>query len=425
MIASSVELRTARWVAVLFLLVVLLQRFAVPGVPNVALLVPVVVVWAALALARRIAVVDRTRLLWWFAAATTSCFVMLIQDFAVAGAEISVTAWGLVMVVWLPFVLRLVENGPAAYLQTLRYVSLIATILAILTIAMVGTQLLGIPHRDWFAVLVPENLQLGGFVLTYPLNYGSNILRGNAWIGLEPSMVSAQLGIGLLAALFVRARWWTVVVLILGLVATASGSGIVIVIIGVLVMMLHRCRQLLTKYAVLGGVTVVLATLTPFGSLLLDRSSEFSSSGSSASLRAFEPYGVLFPRWTEQLSGVLWGYGPGSSQRIVTDTNVLGLLVPSPAKVFFEYGLVAGVVLAAFLLGCYWGGPSRTMGLSLLVSLWLLQPGVTTMVIVAPLLAMVTLWSPRPGPPIEKLLPFPATNQSKTSMRNLVATSSL
>ena len=44
-------------------------------------------------------------------------------------------------------------------------------------------------------------------------------------------------------------------------------------------------------------------------------------------------------------------------------------------------------------------------GLSLLVSLWLLQPGVTTMVIVAPLLAMVTLWSPRPGLPIEKLLP--------------------
>jgi len=389
----------------LFLLVVLLQRFALPGVPNLALLVPAVAVWAALALARRIAVVDRTRLLWWFAAATTTCFVMLIQDFAVAGAEISVTAWGLVMAVWLPFVLRLVENGPAAYLQSLRYVSLIATILAVLTIAMVGTQLMGIAYRDWFAAVVPADLQLGGFVLTYPLTYGSNILKGSAWIGLEPSMVSAQLGIGLLAALFVRARWWTVVVLILGLVATASGSGIVIVIVGVLVMLLHRCRQLLTKYALLGGVTVVLATLTPFGSLLLDRSSEFSSSGSSASLRAFEPYTVLFPRWTEQLSGVLWGYGPGSSQRIVTDTNVLGLLVPSPAKVFFEYGLVAGVVLAAFLLGCYWGGPSRAMGLSLLVSLWLLQPGVTTMVIVAPLLAMVTLWSPRPGLPIEKLLP--------------------
>ena len=423
MVPSSVELRTARWVGVLFLLVVLLQRFALPGVPNLALLVPAVAVWAALALARRIAVVDRTRLLWWFAAATTTCFVMLIQDFAVAGAEISVTAWGLVMAVWLPFVLRLVENGPAAYLQSLRYVSLIATILAVLTIAMVGTQLMGIAYRDWFAAVVPADLQLGGFVLTYPLTYGSNILKGSAWIGLEPSMVSAQLGIGLLAALFVRARWWTVVVLILGLVATASGSGIVIVIVGVLVMLLHRCRQLLTKYALLGGVTVVLATLTPFGSLLLDRSSEFSSSGSSASLRAFEPYGVLFPRWTEQLSGVLWGYGPGSSQRIVTDTNVLGLLVPSPAKVFFEYGLVAGVVLAAFLLGCYWGGPSRAMGLSLLVSLWLLQPGVTTMVIVAPLLAMVTLWSPRPGLPIEKLLPEREPLQSGQARRQADAVS--
>ena len=102
---------------------------------------------------------------------------------------------------------------------------------------------------------------------------------------------------------------------------------------------------------------------------------------------------------------------------------MLGLLVPSPAKVFFEYGLVAGVVLAAFLLGCYWGGPSRAMGLSLLVSLWLLQPGVTTMVIVAPLLAMVTLWSPRPGLPIEKLLPEREPLQSGQARRQADAVS--
>jgi len=405
MTSSAAELRTARWVAVIFLLVVLLQRFAVPGVPNLALLVPAIVIWGIAALARGVAVIDGPRLTWWFAAATVTSIVMIIQDCVVPGAEISITAWGLVMAVWLPFTLRLVERSAPAYLAMLRYVSVIATLLAVGTIAMVATQVAGVAYRDWFAALVPETLQLGGFVLTYPLSFGSSILKGTAWIGLEPSMVSAQLGIGLLAALFVKARWWVVVVLILGLVATASGSGIVIVMVGIVVMLFHRCRQLLLRYAVLGVITAGLSTLTPFGALLLDRSTEFQSSGSSASLRAFEPYSVLIPTWVEHFSGVLFGYGPGSSQRIVSDTNVLGLLVPSPAKVFFEYGLIAGLVLAAFLLGCYWGGPSRSMGLSLLVSLWLLQPGVTTMVIVAPLLAMVTLWSPRTGPPIESLLP--------------------
>jgi len=90
---------------------------------------------------------------------------------------------------------------------------------------------------------------------------------------------------------------------------------------------------------------------------------------------------------------------------VVNDTNIVGLLVPSPIKVFFEYGLLPGLVLAGFLLLCYWGGPSRAFGLSLLASLWLLQPGTTTMVIVAPLLVFVSLWSPRTGPPIEELDP--------------------
>jgi hypothetical protein len=59
------------------------------------------------------------------------------------------------------------------------------------------------------------------------------------------------------------------------------------------------------------------------------------------------------------------------------------------------------------MLMCYWGSPSRTFGLALLASLLVLQPGTTTIVIVAPLLVLVTLWSPRTGEPIEKLLPEP------------------
>ncbi|MEP6563145.1 MAG: hypothetical protein ABJD68_18955, partial [Nakamurella sp.] len=217
------------------------------------------------------------------------------------------------------------------------------------------------------------------------------------------------------AAFFVRARLWIVLVLILGLVSTVSGSGVVIVLVGVTVMLFHRSRRLLLRYAVLAVGAVALASLTPFGSLLIGRSTEFQYENSSTTLRAIEPYRLLYPQWIEHFNGVLLGYGPGSSQRIVADSNVLGLLVPSPAKVFFEYGLLPGLVLAAFILGCYWGSTSRAFALALLASLWSLQPGITTSVFVIPVLALVSLWSPRTGAPIESMLPAPRPAPAQTS----------
>lgn len=407
MIATPDERRSARWVGALFLLIVLLQRFSVPGMPEVALLIPAVIIWTIAAIARGVATLDQSRLTWWLAAAFLGSALMLIQNRWVPGAEISITAWGLIFAVWAPFTVRLVHRGAPAYMAMLRNITIISATLAAGAVAMVGSQLLGFPYRDWFAERVPEALQLGGFVLSYPIVYGSDLYKANAWIGLEPSMVSVQIGLGLLAAIFVRAHIGVVVLLLLGLISTVSGSGIVMVGVGLVVMVLHRCRVLLLRYAPLALATVVASTFTPFGQLLLDRSTEFQSDGSSASLRALEPYSVLYPRWIENFSGVILGYGPGSSQRVVNETNILGLLVPTPAKIFFEYGLIAGLVLATFMLMCYWGSPSRTFGLALLASLLVLQPGTTTIVIVAPLLVLVTLWSPRTGKPIENLLPEP------------------
>lgn len=395
--------RVAGWIAALFGLLVLLQRFAVPGLTVVSLLVPAVVAWTVAARLAGVLEVDRTRLCWWLAFAGVSAIGMLVQQQVVDGALISISAWALMVVVWMPFVMRAVDRGAATYLCTLRYVSRIAGALAALAVLMVVLQLLGLPYRDVFATVVPENLQLEGFVISYPITWGSSIYKANAWIGLEPSFVSAQIGVGLLAAVLTRARMWLVVLLILGLIATVAGSGILIVLVGLVVVLLHRSRGVLLRYAPVGAIAVGISLLTPFGANLLDRSTEFRSDNSSASLRALQPYEVLWPRWIADPVGALLGHGPGSSQRIVDSTNVLGLLVPTPAKIFFEYGMLTGLLLAVFMLICYWGGPSRTFGVSLLVSLWVLQPGSTTLTITLPLLVLVTLFSPRWGPPIETL----------------------
>ncbi len=415
--ATPEELRAARWVAGLFLLVVLTQRFALPD--PVPLVLPIVGAWTLAAAARGVVVVDRTRLAFWLVGAGAGALIMPVQAAVVPGAQISIMAWGLLVAVWLPFVARLVHRSTAAYLAMLRYATRIGLGLATLCLFMMASQYAGLPYRDVFADVIPVALQLDGFVITYPVAYGSGIFRANGWLGLEPSMVSAQLGLALLAAILVRARAWQIAVLLGGLASTVSGSGIVIAGIGLLVMLVFRSRALVTRYLPVAVVSVVAILLTPVGQTLLGRSTELQSTNSSASLRATEPYQLLLPLWREHLSGVLLGYGPGSSQRLVEASGVVGLLVPSPAKLFFEYGLIAGSVLAAMMLVCYWGGPSRVFSVSLLVSLWVLQPGTTTMVIVAPLLIFVTLWSPRVEAPIEGpvLRPPPEVPQLNTATK--------
>ncbi len=398
---TPAQRRVAGWLAGLFGLLVVLQRFSVPGMTNVSILVPVVIVWTVLAGRARVLEVDRTRLCWWSAFAAASGFGMLVQQRLVDHAVISVTAWLLIVVVWLPFTMRAVDRSIPTYLCLLRKVSWISAALAALAVIMVGLQLVGVAYRDYVAQLVPPDLQLEGFVISYPITWGSPIYKANAWIGLEPSFVSAQIGVGLLAAIFVQARLWVVLLQVLGLIATVAGSGIVIVLVGLLVILMYRSRVLLLRYGVVAALAVVASLFTPFGALLLGRSTEFQGDDTSTSLRALQPYGTLFPRWVADPLGMLVGYGPGSSQRVVDATNVLGLLVPTPAKVFFEYGLVAGFVLAAFLFVCYWGGPSRTFAVTLLVSLWALQPGSTTLAITLPLLVLVTAFAPRGGPPLE------------------------
>ena len=75
---------------------------------------------------------------------------------------------------------------------------------AVLVIVMFASQLV-IPYHDWFADVVPENIRLTTFTIAYPVSYGSPYYKANGWIGLEPSVVSFQLGVALVAGVLIRA----------------------------------------------------------------------------------------------------------------------------------------------------------------------------------------------------------------------------
>lgn len=397
MILTSTERKSASWVTALFTLMVVLQRVAIPGLPNVSVLLMGAVVWAGLALIEGVVEIDLTRLAWWLAAGVVTGLLTLFQTRLVAGAQFSVTAWGLVLVVWLPFVLRLATRSLAAYTAALRKIANVATVLGAASLLMLAMQLAGLRYSDWFGSILPHSLQLGGFNTSYPLYYSSPIYKSNAFIGLEPSIVSIQLGVGILAAIIARAEWWKLLILIGGIVATVAGSGMIVVLVGLLILIMGPVsRRLAGRHFALVALIAVTAWFTPLGQLIIGRVGEFNSSDSSAAVRAFVPYNILLPEWLQSIGGLLSGYGPGASQRTVNElTTVANVIVPTPLKLIFEYGAIGGIVLGGFLLMCYWGAPSVALAAALFVSMAFLQSGLASPVITLPTMILVTLWSPR------------------------------
>jgi hypothetical protein len=411
--------RTARWAGVMFLLVILLQRFAVPGVA-VGMTLPAVFAWMYLGMRRGIIEVDSRRFVFWCVAVGASGLIMVVQTMIGTGSAFSLTSWALLFFVWIPATVRFVDRRQETYRQLLAIVSRICFVLAIACIAQLLIQLAGVPYSDVLTPWVPRTMLEQGFNITSPVSFGAEVYRANAWIGAEASMVSYQLGIGLLAAILSRRPWWMIMVIVSGLFATVAGSGFIVVLVGLVALIASPARKMLLKplapMLVLGGAL----SLTPYGQSLLVRSSEASNdSSSSASLRAVEPYAELWPTWSTDLHTSIFGGGPGSSQRIMYDSPLRGL-VPLPAKIFYDYGLIVGLLIALFLLYCYLDGPSVTMAFTMFVSMWTVQPGSNIPILIVPLLLLVTHWAPRTAPRIEDNQPRArAAGRSPLSRRSL------
>lgn len=399
--AARLARHTVVWGGVLFALVLLLQRFAVPGT-GAPLILPVTLGWGFLALRAGILEIDRRRFLLWTITACITGSALLAQTAAGTAPVISVKSWALLLIVWLPAVARFADRTQATYRRLLVVVTWICTAFAAVCILQMAVQLTGTPYEDFIKPLVPEPFLVTGFNVTTPVEYGSSIYRSNAWVGLEASIASYQIGIGILTAVLTRRPVWMVAVLVTGLFSTVAGSGFMLALVGLAAMLVTPARRLLVKpllpMVAIGGSLAY----TPYGQALLARSGEAQNEGSSASQRAIQPYAELWPEWSTDLRTAVLGGGAGSSQRFI-DVRPMGgdLLVPLPAKILYDYGLVAGIVLALFLLYCYLDGPSLTIAFTMFVSMWTVQPGSNIPVFILPLLLLVTFWAPRSEPRLE------------------------
>lgn len=389
--ASDVARRQARWTVVAFVGVFLFQRFAVPGLP-ISLTVPLLLLWAALAVFRGVVEIDLTRTVWWLAASGVTALLLVAQIAFVTFPLISVNSWLLWIITWLPMMFRFIDRSPSAHQVTLRAIGTAGGWISGLSVLFIGVQVAGVSYRDLFAEYVPASLQLQGFVITYPIAWGSPIYKANAWLALEPSFLSFMLGVALVSALASRRHPALVIWIAAGILCTTAGSGIAIVGIYVVVALLRGQGRHLVRYIAIAIPAALIAGLTALGDSILDRVGEASDARSSTALRVFEPYTHLIPQWLADPAKFLIGGGPGSSQRVVDDLGILGLLVPTPAKMLYDYGLLGGLLMIALVLLAYLRSPAPAFAFALAFSMLTLQGAAQPLV--AMTLLCITLFAP-------------------------------
>jgi hypothetical protein len=392
----------ATWIAVLFALTFLFQRISVPSI-SIPVTVPIACLWVGLAFLRGLVTIDPRRFLIWCLAAAVSGAMVLPQLILVASPYVSFNSWALWMVIWLPLVVRLRDRSRIRYLRTLRAVAHVGLGLAILSIAFIVSQLLGLRYYDWLADVVPHNLLVQGYVITYPITYGSPIYKSNGWIALEPSFMSFMIGVCLVSALVTRMSVAKVLVLVAGLLSTVAGSGMAVVAVYVVCLLLVGRIGNLRRYALPTLLAVGAFTTTMFGQAVSERVLEFGDPRSSTSLRATQPYVELLPYWVSDPVSVVIGQGPGSSAEIVRGLAILGLLVPSTAKVLFDYGLVGGTGLILLMIFTYVRSPEPLFALSLATSMFVLQTASQPLVICS--IMLFAFWSPTPTDDLAELRP--------------------
>lgn len=381
------------WVVGLFAVNFLVQRLSIPNL-SIPIITPLMFVWMVLVLWARVAEVNARRLLLWLLATSVSGSLVILQVLFVSQPFVSVNSWAFWVAIWLPLVLQLRRRDAGTYRRALRGIGHVGLGMGALSLLFTLTQLVGIDYRDWVGQIVPSPFLVNGYVISYPIVYGSELYKSNAWITLEPSFLSFMLGVCVVAAILARLHWVKVMVIFAGLLCTTAGSGLAIVIaFAVLTVVSGRARRL-RSYAVPGIALGALFTTTLLGEAITGRLTEVGNSRSSTSLRTIEPYLYLWPQWTADPLVPFIGRGPGSSAWVIDNLGILGLLVPSPAKMLFDYGLIGGILLVALMASAFIRTPEPVFALALALSMFTVQAAAPPLVVCV--LIAVSLWSPTP-----------------------------
>ncbi|WP_432563181.1 hypothetical protein [Kineococcus sp. SYSU DK003] len=363
--STVADRRVLAVVTVLMLSITLFQRFAIP-LGGVQLSLSVLVALAGLGyLLYHGDVVENRAATRVFVLAMAACFlcagIVLFQT-GVGG----ITSLIYLPIIWVVFAFTLHPARHHLYERVLARFETFMLFFAGVGILQTAAQAAGAwTYVDVILRYVPEQLLFLGYNTSYPIEYGSPIIKANGFVFLEPSIYAQFLAMALLSVLVRRAAWWRVVLIGVALVCTISGTGLLFAAFGVLLLMLRRGGRWTARIVVAVVIAVPVALATPFGAIIAERAGETSNTNSSGSLRFVQPYQRILDTWGENPLSVLLGDGAGRADALaaqIFESTGLPINFSGLAKVIFEYGVPAAILFCTFVgLALVRRAPSPTL----------------------------------------------------------------
>jgi hypothetical protein len=227
-------------------------------------------------------------------------------------------------------------------------------VIAVVAIVQMLLQLAGWSYQDVLLTRLPEDLFLEGFNTSYPVQYGSDVIKSNAFVFLEPSFLSQFIALAFVIELVLDTRLWRLALYLGALLTTVSGTGVVLLAFGIAFALFKSTDKKAVRVLVPLVLAVGVALATPVGTLFSERfTQERDIPTSSLNARFIEPYERAFGELDESVQYVAVGRGPGAAQRDGEDLFVrkdIAVAFPVVPKLVFEYGLVAAAVFSVFIV---------------------------------------------------------------------------
>lgn len=350
------------------LAVVVLQRFAVPGV-GTALCLPVVLAVAGY-LGLGGALAEDARRTRGYLVAVGGCCAAALLSALLFTSEWSLKSLALLVVLYVPFCLRLRAEHGHLYRPLLEFFNTVMVVVACVAVVQWAAQLAGWEYRDLLDV-VPEPFLVQGYNTTYPIQFGSPLMKANGVVFLEPSFCSQFLAIALVVQLLLGGRRWRLPLYAAGLLATVSGTGLVLAGVGLAALAVRRGPAWTVRVVLLLLLLGAVVQSTLPGRVLAGRTTERTEQDSSTQTRFVAPYVLVAEGLTRDTMTLLVGRGPGIvSQRTgMRFFNVEGIDANYPVipKLAAEYGVVAAALFVGFMLAALTRGtPSTTVSAMML-----------------------------------------------------------
>ncbi len=344
-----------RLISVLVVLLVVTQRIGIPVADQtVSIAIPLAYAFVGISLVARLLVVS------WLRAGifTVAVSALLLTTATVSwlgwGADFSMSSLWLLIVIYVPWLLRARDTYGAAVVARVGRTFLgTMLVLSVLGIGQLAAQFAGVwTYDDVLDDVVPLKYHIPEFNFTNALTYGHPINKSTAFVLLEPSFLSQFCAVAILVGIMMRVRTWKLLVLAAGLGSAVSGTGLVLLAVGGVLLLLRAPRRLRIGYLITAVVVPVIILRSPVGQYFLARGDELESENSSANARFIAPFEEVWKGLLDEPIRFLVGNGPGSVERVLLSADNGGLPITYSVlpKLAFEYGILAAGLLILFLV---------------------------------------------------------------------------